>query len=102
MALSNTLSFEDYVARVLHCKEKVNDSLFNLIDAISEAYINSSDRQRELASRINLSQTMVAKYVRIANSKTIQMNRSNLPAVFSSLYEICTKIRINFLNIRCF
>jgi len=89
MSLSNTLSFEDHVHRVLQCKTKVKDSLFDLIDAVSEAYINSEDKQSELSKRISISQPMIAKYVKIANSKTIQMNKSNLPSVFSSLYEIC-------------
>ena len=89
MSLSNTLSFEDHVHRVLQCKIKVKDSLFDLIDAVSEAYINSEDQQRELSTRISISQTMIAKYNRIANSKIIQMNKSKVPSVFSSLYEIC-------------
>ena len=87
---ANYLSLDEHIENIILARDKMNESLYEFIDAIRMAseQLPPKTFQNELCSKLSMNKSVLSKWISISNSEFIKLNLSNLPTCFSSLYTI--------------
>ena len=88
--VSNHLSIQEHINRVLSAKEKMRDGLYEFVNAIKDAYeqLEKNAFQNDLCSKLDMRKTELSKWISISKSEFITSNIQKLPSSFTSLYTI--------------
>jgi hypothetical protein len=88
--VSNMMSIDDHVDKINEAKDKVQNGIFEMAEAITEAVNQLEGRQTELSEKLGMSKGTVSKWVSIgSNSRLIKM-KEKAPLSFNSLYQLST------------
>jgi transcriptional regulator with XRE-family HTH domain len=86
----NTMSLDEHVTRISSALGRVRSSIFELVVAIKSAHdeLGGSVFQNELADRLGMNKSTLSRWLQIGNSPSLKQKQDQLPATFSSLYDL--------------
>ena len=86
--IPNTMSLDDHVKKINQAKNKVQSSIFEMAEAITNAVNQLKGRQLELAARLNMSKGTISKWISIGSNKSLMKMQEKAPSSFNSLYQL--------------
>ena len=86
--ISNKMSLDDHVAKIILAKSKVKISIFEMAEAITNAVNQLENRQIELASKLGMSKGTLSKWFSIGSSNSLISVKQFAPTSFDSLYQL--------------
>ena len=86
---SNTLSLADHIERIKETQKNLRDNFLQLADQIREACEQlEGDTQYALSQELGMSQSNVAKWLRVGKNEIFRRYPQSLPPSLSTLYEL--------------
>ena len=86
--VSNMMSIDDHVDKINKAKDKVQNGIFEMAEAVTDAVSQLDGRQSELSEKLGMSKGTISKWVSIgSNSRLIKM-KEKTPLSFNSLYQL--------------
>ena len=86
--VSNMMSIEDHVDKINRAKDKVQNGMFEMAEAITEAVSQLDGRQIELSKRLGMSKGTISKWVSIGSNRRLLKMKEKAPLSFNSLYQL--------------
>ena len=86
--VSNMMSIEDHVDKINEAKNKVQNGIFEMAEAITEAVNQLDGRQAELSEKLGMSKGTVSKWVSIGSNRLLMKMKDKAPLSFNSLYQL--------------
>ena len=86
--VSNMMSIDDHVDKINEAKNKVQNGIFEMAEAITEAVNQLDGRQAELSEKLGMSKGTVSKWVSIGSNRRLVKMKDKAPLSFNSLYQL--------------
>lgn len=86
--VSNMMSIDDHVDKINEAKNKVQNGIFEMAEAISEAVNQLDGRQAELSEKLGMSKGTISKWVSIGSNTRLVKMKDKAPLSFNSLYQL--------------
>ena len=86
--VSNMMSIDDHVDKINEAKNKVQNGIFEMAEAISEAVKQLDGRQEELSEKLGMSKGTISKWVSIGSNTRLVKMKDKAPLSFNSLYQL--------------
>lgn len=86
--VSNMMSIDDHVDKINEAKNKVQNGIFEMAEAITEAVNQLDGRQAELSEKLGMSKGTVSKWVSIGSNRLLVKMKDKAPLSFNSLYQL--------------
>ena len=86
--VSNMMSIDDHVDKINEAKNKVQNGIFEMAEAISEAVKQLDGRQEELSEKLGMSKGTISKWVSIGSNRLLVKMKDKAPLSFNSLYQL--------------
>jgi len=86
--VSNMMSIDDHVDKINEAKNKVQNGIFEMAEAITEAVNQLDGRQAELSEKLGMSKGTVSKWVSIGSNRLLMKMKDKAPLSFNSLYQL--------------
>jgi hypothetical protein len=88
--VSNMMSIDDHVDKINEAKNKVQNGIFEMAEAITEAVNQLDGRQAELSEKLGMSKGTISKWVSIGSNRLLIKMKDKAPLSFNSLYQLST------------
>jgi transcriptional regulator with XRE-family HTH domain len=82
------MSIDDHVDKINEAKNKVQNGIFEMAEAITEAVNQLDGRQAELSEKLGMSKGTVSKWVSIGSNRLLVKMKDKAPLSFNSLYQL--------------
>ena len=86
--VSNMMSIDDHVDKINEAKNKVQNGIFEMAEAITEAVKQLDGRQAELSQKLGMSKGTISKWVSIGSNRRLIRIKKKAPLSFNSLYQL--------------
>ena len=86
--VSNMMSIDDHVDKINEAKNKVQNGIFEMAEAITEAVNQLDGRQAELSAKLGMSKGTISKWVSIGSNRRLVKMKDKAPLSFNSLYQL--------------
>ena len=86
--VSNMMSIDDHVDKINEAKNKVQNGIFEMAEAITEAVNQLDGRQGELSEKLGISKGTISKWVSIGSNRLLVKMKDKAPLSFNSLYQL--------------
>ncbi|MDB3914253.1 helix-turn-helix domain-containing protein [Alphaproteobacteria bacterium] len=86
--VSNMMSVDDHVDKINEAKNKVQNGIFEMAEAITEAVNQLDGRQAELSEKLGMSKGTISKWVSIGSNRRLVKMKDKAPLSFNSLYQL--------------
>ena len=86
--VSNMMSIDDHVDKINEAKNKVQNGIFEMAEAITEAINQLDGRQAELSEKLGMSKGTISKWVSIGSNRRLVKMKDKAPLSFNSLYQL--------------
>ena len=86
--VSNMMSIDDHVDKINEAKNKVQNGIFEMAEAITEAVNQLDGRQAELSEKLGMSKGTISKWVSIGSNRRLVKMKDRAPLSFNSLYQL--------------
>ena len=86
--VSNMMSIDDHVDKINEAKNKVQNGIFEMAEAITEAVNQLDGRQAELSAKLGMSKGTISKWVSIGSNRLLVKMKDKAPLSFNSLYQL--------------
>lgn len=86
--VSNMMSIDDHVEKINEAKNKVQNGIFEMAEAITEAVNQLDGRQAELSEKLGMSKGTISKWVSIGSNTRLVKMKDKAPLSFNSLYQL--------------
>ena len=86
--VSNMMSIDDHVDKINEAKNKVQNGIFEMAEAITEAVNQLDGRQAELSEKLGMSKGTISKWVSIGSNRLLVKMKDKAPLSFNSLYQL--------------
>ena len=86
--VSNMMSIDDHVDKINEAKNKVQNGIFEMAEAITEAVNQLDGRQAELSEKLGMSKGTISKWVSIGSNRLLIKMKDKAPLSFNSLYQL--------------
>ena len=86
--VSNMMSIDDHVYKINQAKNKVQNGIFEMAEAVTEAVNQLDGRQIELSERVGMSKGTISKWVSIGSNRRLTKIKEMAPLSFNSLYQL--------------
>jgi transcriptional regulator with XRE-family HTH domain len=86
--VSNMMSIDDHVDKINEAKNKVQNGIFEMAEAITEAVNQLDGRQAELSQKLGMSKGTISKWVSIGSNRRLVKMKDKAPLSFNSLYQL--------------
>ena len=86
--VSNMMSIDDHVDKINEAKNKVQNGIFEMAEAITEAVNQLDGRQAELSEKLGMSKGTISKWVSIGSNRRLVKIKDKAPLSFNSLYQL--------------
>ena len=86
--VSNMMSIDDHVDKINEAKNKVQNGIFEMAEAITEAVNQLDGRQAELSEKLGISKGTISKWVSIGSNRLLVKMKDKAPLSFNSLYQL--------------
>ena len=86
--VSNMMSIDDHVDKINEAKNKVQNGIFEMAEAITEAVKQLDGRQAELSEKLGMSKGTISKWVSIGSNRRLVKMKDKAPLSFNSLYQL--------------
>ncbi|MDC0975472.1 hypothetical protein OAS23_00630 [Alphaproteobacteria bacterium] len=86
--VSNMMSIDDHVDKINEAKNKVQNGIFEMAEAITEAVNQLDGRQAELFEKLGMSKGTISKWVSIGSNRRLVKMKDKAPLSFNSLYQL--------------
>ena len=86
--VSNMMSIDDHVDKINEAKNKVQNGIFEMAEAITEAVNQLDGRQAELSEKLGMSKGTISKWVSIGSNRRLVKMKDKAPLSFNSLYQL--------------
>ena len=86
--VSNMMSIDDHVDKINEAKNKVQNGIFEMAVAITEAVNQLDGRQVELSEKLRMSKGTISKWVSIGSNRRLVKIKDKAPLSFNSLYQL--------------
>ena len=86
--VSNMMSIDDHVNKINEAKNKVQNGIFEMAEAITEAVNQLDGRQAELSEKLGMSKGTISKWVSIGSNRRLVKMKDKAPLSFNSLYQL--------------
>jgi len=86
--VSNMMSIDDHVDKINEAKNKVQNGIFEMAEAITEAVNQLDGRQAELSEKLGMSKGTVSKWVSIGSNRLLVKMKDKAPLSFNSLNQL--------------
>ena len=86
--VSNMMSIDDHVDKINEAKNKVQNGIFEMAEAITEAVNQLDGRQAELSEKLGMSKGTISKWVSIGSNRRLFKMKDKAPLSFNSLYQL--------------
>ena len=86
--VSNMMSIDDHVDKINEAKNKVQNGIFEMAEAITEAVNQLDGRQTELSEKLGMSKGTISKWVSIGSNRRLVKMKDKAPLSFNSLYQL--------------
>ena len=86
--VSNMMSIDDHVDKINEAKNKVQNGIFEMAEAITEAVNQLDGRQAELSEKLGMSKGTISKWVSIGSNTRLVKMKDKAPLSFNSLYQL--------------
>ena len=86
--VSNMMSIDDHVDKINEAKNKVQNGIFEMAEAINEAVNQLDGRQAELSEKLGMSKGTISKWVSIGSNRRLVKMKDKAPLSFNSLYQL--------------
>jgi hypothetical protein len=86
--VSNMMSIDDHVDKINEAKNKVQNGIFEMAVAITEAVNQLDGRQVELSEKLRMSKSTISKWVSIGSNRRLVKMKDKAPLSFNSLYQL--------------
>jgi transcriptional regulator with XRE-family HTH domain len=86
--VSNMMSIDDHVDKINEAKNKVQNGIFEMAEAITEAVNQLDGRQAELSEKLGMSKGTISKWVSIGSNRRLVKMKNKAPLSFNSLYQL--------------
>ena len=86
--VSNMMSIDDHVDKINEAKNKVQNGIFEMAEAITEAVNQLDGRQAELSEKLGMSKGTISKWVSIGSNRSLVKMKDKAPLSFNSLYQL--------------
>jgi len=86
--VSNMMSIDDHVDKINEAKNKVQNGIFEMAEAITEAVNQLDGRQVELSEKLGMSKGTISKWVSIGSNTRLVKMKDKAPLSFNSLYQL--------------
>ena len=86
--VSNMMSIDDHVDKINEAKNKVQNGIFEMAEAITEAVNQLDGRQAELSEKLGMSKGTISKWVSIGSNRLLMQMKDKAPLSFNSLYQL--------------
>ena len=88
--VSNMMSVDDHVDKINKAKDKVQNGIFEMAEAVTEAVNQLDGRQTELSQKLGMSKGTISKWVSIGSNRRLIKMKEKTPLSFNSLYQLST------------
>ena len=78
--VSNMMSIDDHVDKINEAKNKVQNGIFEMAEAITEAVNQLDGRQAELSEKLGMSKGTVSKWVSIGSNRRLVKMKDKAPS----------------------
>ena len=85
---SNSLTLDEHVKRILTAKTKIKEGVFEMAFFIKDACEQLGNKQRELADKIGISESMMSRWISISSHPVLLEKKEVCPNTFSTLFAI--------------
>jgi transcriptional regulator with XRE-family HTH domain len=82
------MSIDDHVDKINEAKNKVQNGIFEMAEAITEAVNQLDGRQAELSEKLGMSKGTISKWVSIGSNRRLVKMKNKAPLSFNSLYQL--------------
>jgi len=86
--VSNMMSIDDHVDKINEAKNKVQNGIFEMAEAITDAVNQLDGRQAELSEKLGMSKGTISKWVSIGSNTRLVKMKDKAPLSFNSLYQL--------------
>ena len=86
--VSNMMSIDDHVDKINEAKNKVQNGIFEMAEAITEAVNQLDGRQAEISEKLGMSKGTSSKWVSIGSNRRLVKMKDKAPLSFNSLYQL--------------
>ena len=86
--VSNMMSIDDHVDKINEAKNKVQNGIFEMAEAITEAVNQLDGRQAQLSEKLGMSKGTISKWVSIGSNTRLVKMKDKAPLSFNSLYQL--------------
>jgi len=86
--VSNMMSIDDHVDKINEAKNKVQNGIFEMAEAITEAVKQLDGRQAELSEKLGMTKGTISKWVSIGSNRRLFKMKDKAPLSFNSLYQL--------------
>ena len=86
--VSNMMSIDDHVDKINEAKNKVQNGIFEMAEAITEAVNQLDGRQAELSEKLGMSKGTISKWLSIGSNRRLVKMKDKAPLSFNSLYQL--------------
>ena len=88
--VSRMMSVDDHVDKINKAKDKVQNGIFEMAEAVTEAVNQLDGRQTELSEKLGMSKGTISKWVSIGSNRRLIKMKEKTPLSFNSLYQLST------------
>jgi transcriptional regulator with XRE-family HTH domain len=86
--VSKMMSIDDHVDKINEAKNKVQNGIFEMAEAVTEAVNQLDGRQAELSEKLGMSKGTISKWVSIGSNTRLVKMKDKAPLSFNSLYQL--------------
>ena len=86
--VSNMMSIDDHIDKINEAKNKVQNGIFEMAEAITEAVNQLDGKQAELSEKLGMSKGTISKWVSIGSNRLLMKMKDKAPLSFNSLYQL--------------
>ena len=88
--ISNSLSLDEHVSRIMSARDKLHSGMFETALCIADAVEQLEGKQQELCDKLGMSKGTLSKWISIGSNQFLMNNQKHLPPSFETLYLLTT------------